>query len=246
LSDNAFDLAIVWEECPMARALAKGGIPQRLGPSAPDTIKSLTHPIDIRQPPGPAEHRVLDYLRFVKKLGARPFQSSYFRPPKRPAAAVPATVALVPGSDFGPAAEWPLARFHEVARKLSAGHQLAVLPSPGQRGPATALARQLDLPVTELEGEALLDFLASCQALVGNDGSLPHLASLVGTPSVVIFGPNQVDWHRPLGKIHRAVHEHVACTGCLLNKCPLDHRCMEELEVEKVLAAFRELPEPKA
>lgn len=243
---KAFDLAIVWEESPIARASVKAAIPRRIGPSDRNLGKSLTDPIDLQQPPGPVEHRIQDYLRFVEKLGADPYQPAYFLPPPRPTAASPARVALVPGSDFGPAAEWPLERFHEVGRQLAGDHQLAILPSPGHSGPATALARLLDLPVTRLEGDALLDFLAGCRALVGNDGSLPHLASLVGTPSVVLFGPNQVDWHRPLGKIHRVIHEHVACSGCLLNKCPLDHRCLQELSVEKVLAAFRELPEPKA
>lgn len=240
--DKAFDLAIVWEEAPIARALAKVGVSRRLGPSGCHLDKMLTDSINLQSAPGPITHRVQHYLRFVEKLGAHPYQPGYFRPPQRPTPASPDRVALVPGSDFGPSAEWPLERFHEVARELAANHQLAILPSPDRPGPAAKLARLLDLRVTEIAGDGILEFLASCRALVGNDGSLPHLASLVGTPSVVLFGPNHVDWHRPLGKIHRVLHEHVACSGCLLNKCPLDHRCMRELPVEKVLRAFRELP----
>lgn len=242
---KAFDLAIVWEDSAIGRALAKAGISRRLGPSDCDLDKWLTDPINLQSAPGPIAHRVQHYLRFVEMLGAQPYQPGYFRPPQRPKATSPDRVALVPGSDFGPSAEWPLERFHEVAHKLAEHHQLAILPSPGRPGPAAKLAGLLDLRITEVGRDNILEFLAGCRALVGNDGTLPHLASLVGTPSVVLFGPNHVDWHRPLGKAHRVLHEHVACSGCLLNKCPLDHRCMRELPVERVLRAFHELPKRK-
>ena len=245
-SGLSFDCAIAWEDSPAARSLAKARIAQRLGYPNGKLGKLLSHPVEIKRMAAPIEHRVRDYLLFSRELGASPFEPANFVHPERPPAANPTRVVLAPGSDFGAAAEWPLERFLEVARALSEGHELAVLPSPDRPEPAHSLAKLLDLPVTEFEGDDLLALLASSRALVANDGSLPHLASFVGTPSVVIFGPNHPDWQRPLGTIHRIVHEHVACSGCLLHKCPLDHRCMNDLPVRRILAAFHDLPLPAA
>lgn len=244
-SQITYDSSIAWEDGPAAQAFAKLGIKQRLGYPSDKLAKLLTAPVEVIRDPGPIEHRVEHYLLFVKKLGVDPFHPANFATPaRRPAPAKP-ILAIAPGSDFGPAAEWPLERFIELARQAPPEFKLAILPSPDRPGPATQLAKALKLKVTDLEGEALLDFLSTCQGLLGNDGSLPHLAAFMGTPSLVLFGPNEPLWRRPLGKIHQAIRRHVPCSGCLLNKCPLDHRCMNEITVESMAKDLRAFLQPK-
>lgn len=236
-----FGSSLAWEATPAARAFAKIGIKQRLGEAGGKVAKHLTHPVELKREPGPIQHRVEHYLLLAREIGADPFQTANFAPPERPPELDPPRIAIVPGSDYGPAAEWLPERFQELAEAIQAEAQLAILASPGRKEPAAKLAKSLDLPLTNLSGDKLLQFLAECRALVGNDGSLPHLASFVGTPSVVLFGPNEPEWRRPLGRIHRTIRHHVPCSGCLLPKCPLDHRCLTEIEVAEVQKQVQEL-----
>ncbi len=233
--------SIAWEDSPAAQAFAKYGIPQRFGYPSEKLAKQLTDPIEVERKIGPIEHQVNHYLLFVEKLGADPFQASNFTSPARPAAAEVLQIAIAPGSDFGPAAEWPLERFTELAENISKHASLVILASPGRPGPARALAKALGQSVTALEGDDLLQLLATCHGLIANDGSIPHYASFVGTPSIILFGPNEPEWKRPLGRIHRVIRRHVPCSGCLLNKCPLDHRCMSEITLPEVLEELRSL-----
>lgn len=236
-----FDSAISWEESATAQAFAKYGIHQRLGYPAKKLAKLLTDPVEVIRKVGPIEHQVNHYLLFVEKLGADPFLPANFLPPPRTPARDTFLIAVAPGSDYGSAAEWPLERFIALTQDVSEHCEVAIVPSPGRPGPAAALAKSLGKSVTQVEGDALLDFLSTCNGLIANDGSIPHFASFVGTPSLVFFGPNEPQWKRPLGRIHRIVRRHVPCSGCLLNNCPLDHRCMNDISVEDALEELREL-----
>lgn len=238
-----FDSSIAWDDSPAALAVSKANIAQRLGYPTKKLEKFLTTPVTVVRNIGPVEHQVNHYLLFAHALGIDPFKPENFAPLERPARGDTFRIALIPGSDFGPAAEWPITSFIEVARAISSQCELTILPSPGRPQPAQTLAKELGNPglVKSATGSELIDFLATCQGVVANDGSLPHLAALVGTPSLVLFGPNEPDWKRPLGKIHHILHHREACSSCLLAKCPLDHRCLVGISVKEVLDELRKL-----
>lgn len=240
-SEIPFDSSIAWEDSPAAQSFAKYGIRQRLGYPAGKLSKFLTDPVEVAREIGPIEHQVNHYLLFVEKLGAEPYTPSNFSPPPRPKAAPNFLIAIAPGSDFGPAAEWPIDRFVEFSNDISQHCDIAILPSPNRPEPAADLAKALGKPVTNLASDDLIDFLATCSGLIANDGSIPHFTSLVGTPSLIFFGPNEPEWRRPLGRIHRIIRRHVPCSGCLLNKCPLDHRCLDDITTEEALEELRDL-----
>jgi heptosyltransferase-2 len=67
-----------------------------------------------------------------------------------------------------------------------------------------------------------------------------HVAAALGTALVAVFGPT--DWREtaPVGTRHRLVREPVHCAPCLLRECPIDHRCMAAVSVERVLGAAQE------
>ena len=240
-SNLNIESTIAWENSSAAQAFAKIGVENRLGFPNKKLVRYLTRSVGIAQKPGPIAHRVQSYLNFVKKLGFDPFHAAYFAPPSRPQAPKLPILAISPGSDFGDAAEWPIDRFTELANEFSGKFDLAIILHPDRPEPALTLAKSLGKQVYSFEGAELIDFLATCHGLIASDSSIPHLASFVGTPSLVFFGPNQPEWRRPLGKIHQVIYEHVACSGCLLNKCPLDHRCMTEITSAKALTEARSL-----
>ncbi len=240
-SNLNIESAIAWEDSSAAQAFAKIGVKNRLGFPIKKLVRHLTQSVAITQKPGPVVHRVQSYLHFVKKLGFDPFHAVYFAPPTRPQAPDLPILAISPGSDFGDAAEWPIDRFTELAREFSGRFDLAIVAHPDRPEPALDLAKSLGKVICSYEGAELINFLATCHGLIASDSSIPHLASFVGTPSLVFFGPNEPEWRRPLGKIHQVIYEHVACSGCFLNKCPLDHRCMTEITSAKALAKARAL-----
>jgi heptosyltransferase-2 len=62
-------------------------------------------------------------------------------------------------------------------------------------------------------------------------------------PVVVVFGPTSTQYTDVnLGKTI-IVREEVDCSPCQLKDCPIDHRCMERLQHERVLTAAKELME---
>jgi heptosyltransferase-2 len=63
-----------------------------------------------------------------------------------------------------------------------------------------------------------------------------HVAAATGTPVVALFGPTNERATRPLGA-HDVLLEPVFCRPCMLRDCPIDHRCMKRLTVERVFAA---------
>lgn len=123
-------------------------------------------------------------------------------------------LAVVHPGTKDPARRWPAARFGAVARLLSAaGLQVVVTGSAAEAGlvgqvctgaglgPDAACAGAHDLP-------ALAGLVASASVTVSADTGIAHLATSVGTPSVVLFGPESPErWGPPAGHPHHLVHE---------------------------------------
>lgn len=232
-----FESSIVWGVSEVAKAFTRMGILQRLGYPAKGVKKNLTEFVEVVTSPGPIEHRVKHYLRLVDKLGGTSMVRENFQTlPLKPAPKIP-RIVLAPASEYGEAFNWPVERFKEVVDALLEVHGevepiVAVLDDDPV---CVRLASLLDCEVVSGEGK-VLDVLPHCSALLGCDGEVAHLAAHVGLPAVVIFGPNEPEWKRPLGKQSRLVREHVACSPCFLTKCPLDLRCQNEVGVERVVS----------
>jgi len=230
---------LAWEAGLAADAMAKAGIPRRLGPPAKGLVKRLTEPVAVDGQAGPVEHRVRFYLSLVEKLGAQAMVAENFTPVVTGVPRAIERVLLVPDSDFGSHFEWPLERWEAVAKDLlGRGRQLRIATA-GPRGAALAKA------VPEATGVALalpgLEELSSCGLCIAADGSVPHLAAQVGTTCVVLFGPGEPEWMRPLGRQHVIVRRKVECSPCHAPKCRMDLRCQHELEVAEVLRVLAEI-----
>ena len=234
--------ALAWEPGFAAEAFALSGIPRRLGPDERRLKKRLTHPLGL--PEKPLEHRVRFYLSAVEQMGIHTGNPEFFAAAPLGIAPVAGTVLLSPDSDFGPTHEWVLERWEEIARCLmEKGHRVTVAGIDGTRGLARSLAGRLGEGVEFFQASPLagaLPLLAVNALVIAADGSLPHLAAHAGSTCVVLFGPNDPVWKRPLGRRHGIIRRHVECAPCLLAKCPLDMRCQRELETQRVWAAVRE------
>jgi ADP-heptose:LPS heptosyltransferase len=125
-------------------------------------------------------------LRLSGRLAARGWRARHRLTTGRPA------VAFLPATRGGNGKQYPVERFARVARELAeAGVAAIVVVGPGERALAADLAGKVGghvapcgLPLDETAA-----LLAACDAAVGNDSGLTHLAAAVGCPTVALFGP---------------------------------------------------------
>ncbi len=143
-----------------------------------------------------ASERVAGLLRLLWKPVARARGSDAVRN---------RVVVVHPGSG-GRAKCWPLRCFTEVARRLQREKQHSVHFVVGhveqETWPAdelAALAREFPLLCGPSPDE-LVAAVAGARVFIGNDAGPTHLAALLGTPTVAIFGPTSPIIWRPLGQ----------------------------------------------
>jgi heptosyltransferase-2 len=149
-------------------------------------------------------------------------------------------IGVNPGAAYGSAKRWVPERYAAVADRLARelGGRVAVLGGPAERPLAEAIAAQLRAPSRVLAGETrlgeLIGVLSGLKLLLTNDSGPMHLAAALGVPLVAIFGPTDWSETAPLGRRQRLVREPVDCSPCKLRECPIDHRCMRRVSVERV------------
>ena len=156
-------------------------------------------------------------------------------------------LGLNPGAFYGSAKRWDPERYAAVADLVArdTGSKVAILGGAAERGLGEAIAGMMRTPARVLSGGTtlpeLVGVLSRLRALVTNDSGPMHVAAALGVPLVAVFG--STDWREtaPVGGRTRLVREHVECAPCLLRECPIDHRCMRRVTVDRVAEAAREL-----
>ncbi|MFK7909582.1 MAG: glycosyltransferase family 9 protein [Akkermansiaceae bacterium] len=251
--DMTFESSIVWENCESAKALARAEVIQRFGYPAAGLEKHLTDPVSVVVTPSPVEHRVRHYLNFIQELGVEAYKKENFSTALLAPAPEKLRIAIAPASAMGASYQWPLDRYQEVVDNMKSryGEIEWVILGDGTlkscQQICADLAEMLDQSVDNYASQwsmrEILTALPHCSALLACDSHTAHLAAHVGLPATVMFGPNEPNWMRPLGKQSRVIREHVACSPCYQPKCPLDMRCQHQIspgqvsaDLEKVLA----------
>lgn len=112
------------------------------------------------------------------------------------------TVAILPATRGGNGKQYPLEKFAAVAEDLAAARAaVVVVVGPGEEALALDLAERVGAAVapTARPLDEVAALLAACDATVGNDSGLTHLAAAVGCPTVVLFGPTDPARTAPVG-----------------------------------------------
>jgi heptosyltransferase-2 len=156
-------------------------------------------------------------------------------------------VGVNPGAFYGTAKRWRPERFAAVADLVSRrlGARVAIVGGAAERPLGEAIAEQLEAPSRVLCGETtlgeLVGVLKHLRVLLTNDSGPMHLAAALGTPLVAVFGSTDSKETAPISGRARVVREEVECAPCLLRECPIDHRCMTRVGVDRVASAALEL-----
>jgi len=164
----------------------------------------------------PNEHEAKRWCRLLAEIGieADPAELEIERPEIDLARWARGATLLHPGAASA-ARRWPPERWSAVARaEVAAGREVLVTGSRKEVGLARAIAAAAGLePRRELAGRtdlySLAALVAAADAVVCGDTGVAHLATALGVPSVLLFGPTSPRlWGPPEGRgIHRALWE---------------------------------------
>jgi len=259
LRRHRFDLAVLFQNAFEAAFLTwLAGIPRRYGYTTDGRVFFLTEPVAV--PDGPVlVHQVEYYWNLLKPLGlagGAPLPTLFVSADEKRTVDVwlasaginssDLIIGINPGSTYGSAKRWSSDRFAEVARRLvrrleqaeSAHVAVVILGAKGEESLGKDIATQFGGRSVVLSGATtireLMAVVKRCRLLMTNDTGPMHIAAAFGVPVVAVFGPT--DWRTtsPYGQERSIVREAVDCAPCLLRECPIDHRCMTRVSVEKV------------
>ena len=145
-------------------------------------------------------------------------------------------VAVHPGASSGEK-RWPIDRFRSVAALLEPSFDLLIVEGPAEPGLAVELARRLRpegcVIAASLQLRLLVAILSCCDAYLGNDSGISHLAAALGLRSVVIYGPTSPEQWSPAGPSAVVLRDATGCAACAGAECD-KHSCLENISVDRV------------
>jgi heptosyltransferase-2 len=261
IRSRAFDVAILFPrsfESAFWTALAR--VPRRVGFAADGRGLMLTH--KTRRPAALFRgHQVYDYLYLLRNtLGIEgdrtdiaPDVHEAHREAMREWLAARRRrngplLALAVAAAYGPAKEWPVARYAALVDRLAEHHgaDCVLVGAPAERARCDMVAAASRHPPLIAAGETSVGqavaLLAECDAFAGNDSGAMHVAGALGIATVGIFA--STDPHRtgPLGPRTRALYHRIACSPCLERTCKFGHyQCLTQVTPEEVESALIEL-----
>jgi heptosyltransferase II len=265
LRRERFDLAVILPNSIRSALVARlAGIPRRLGYQRHGRALLLTdvlhHAVDSqgRRIPSPI---VETYLKLARHLGC-PAGTTRLELATTAADETAAdrawdelglsggepVVCLNTGGAFGPAKNWPIGHFADLARRLvgESGVRVLVVCGPGERENARSIvASAADKRVVSLaDCELGIGLTKACirrtSLLITTDSGPRHFAAAFGTPVITLFGPTHIAWTRTHHPLAWHMKHTVPCGPCQRPVCPEGHhRCMKELAPDGVYAVAR-------
>jgi len=156
-------------------------------------------------------------------------------------------VALCIGA-FWQTKRWPAVYFASLGESLKdRGYQPIMFGGPNERELALKINRTIKTPIKSCVGNSLSEtatLLSKCEAAVGGDSGLTHMARALGLATVLIYGPTDQKAH-VFDERSKVLTAKVKCRPCSHHgprKCPDKHHdCMRMVSPENVLDALRKI-----
>ena len=266
-----YDLAVLLPnslETALVASIAR--VPLRIGYATDGRQALLTHPLALPEW-RESKHEVFYYLKIVAELewlikheqtflDTQPDGSLEVSEPRKSTARDflrargvkvviqdSALVALCPGSINSRAKRWPAERYAALADRLidELGAEVLLVGSSAEAEVSLEVSRRMRNKPVLLTGQThlaeLVAILSLVDLLVTNDTGPAHIASALGRPTLVIFGPTNPLTTRPFSPFGEIVREPPDCAPCMLRDCPIDHRCMTAITPADVFERSRAL-----
>ena len=253
-----FDLVVIFNPTKRFHILSYlAGIPRRLGYARKWSFL-LTHKMEDKKFLG-QKHEVEYNLDLVRSIGADTDEKDISITVKKEdirfvedlllkyaIAAQDLIIAIHPHSS-NPAKSWPKENFASVADELYSRFtaKVAIIGAVQEKNAVINLISLTKYPPINLSGKLTLKQLAAffqrCALLISNDSGPVHIATAMGTPTVVIFGRNipgvSPERWGPWGNGHIVLHKDAGCNPCLDRECPYNFKCLTSISPEEVLKA---------
>ncbi|MCF7853186.1 MAG: glycosyltransferase family 9 protein, partial [Candidatus Pacebacteria bacterium] len=150
-----------------------------------------------------------------------------------------------PGAAYGPAKQWPVDNFRQVADAWTAeGGRVVVVGTNAERDAAVEIidprSNNLNL-CGKTSLSQLMAVLKTVALCVANDSGAMHLAAGLGTPGVAIFGSTNPDATGPLGAPWVVLANPPACAPCFARECqrPANrYQCLTAITPDHVMQAL--------
>ena len=262
LRKKKFDTAIILHPTNRAHILAfVAGIPNRIGLRRKLPFL-LTRALNDKKFLG-QKHELEYTLEILKDIGIEARDKTLYVPVKddsrrsvslklaeKGAGDSDLLIGVHPGASC-PSKRWPLERFAALIDRLKTDYnaRIVLISAPEEANRVAGLKKIIKSEVIDLLGQTpvreLTALLKRCALFISNDSGPVHIATAVGTPSVVIFGRKQPGlspkrWG-PTGKNDIALHKDVGCEVCLAHDCKIGFKCLKAISVNEVFDAVRRL-----
>lgn len=265
-----FDLAVIFPNSfasAVVPVLAR--VPLRIGYATDGRKMLLTHPLRLPEWRS-SKHEVYYYLNIVSELqrlfvgeqksaGREPDISLQISEPLRNegrallhaegCSNTKPLIALCPGSINSRAKRWPAERYAKLADSLSEDldAQILLIGSAEEVDVSLQVSRHMRTKPVILTGKTnltqIVSILSNVDLLVTNDTGPAHIASSLGRPTLVIFGPTNPLTTQPFSSAGEILRHPPDCAPCMLRDCPIDHRCMTAISPEEVFERARKMLE---
>ena len=262
LRREKFDVAVLFQNAFDAAWIAwRARIPERIGYARHGRSWLLTRAIPVASKGEAPDHEVYDYLELLRRAGwleglprideisiavpeedRRKAHERLFAAGARKNAV---RIAFASGAAYGAAKCWEPGRYAELAGRLIAAFDADVIlfGAPQESEMAARITGAIPNRIFNLVGATQIGelpaLLSTCRLFIGNDSGVMHVAGAVGIPVIGIFGPTDPEGTRAMTPGFTLVREPVECSPCFLRKCPIDHRCMTRISVDRVFEAAR-------
>ncbi len=156
-------------------------------------------------------------------------------------------IGFNPGAAFGPAKQWPVEKFCQLAELISknygdSGCIVMVFGTDTDSEAAEKIRTSSERSiyhVIDMTGKTSLKqamaFIKCCDAFITNDSGLMHVAAGLNTPSIAIFGSTDHIATGPFSDNAIILRREIECSPCMQTHCPKGHlKCLESITAEDV------------
>ena len=150
---------------------------------------------------------------------------------------------LAPGAEYGPAKQWPLEHFAQLAINLiKAFPNTGIFITGSQKDwtnaqqiiDQTTLEPEIKDRVKNLCGQISLSqsiaLISIAKGIASNDSGMMHVAAAFGIAQVAFFGSSDPKHTPPLSPYANALWLGLDCSPCHQRQCPLGHlKCLRDI-----------------
>ena len=148
--------------------------------------------------------------------------------------------------------EWEAWKWQKLINQIHSEYDAVIMQfgiNVGDRSSEYDNLTGVKLLAGRLKGEELVALIANCDLVISIDSGPVHLAGMVGTPVIGLFGPVDPASRLPPDSSALGLFSEVPCLFChnrtpvihWISGCPNDIACMKKLDTETVFEAVKSM-----